>query len=169
MLEDFGRKKHNYLYFILLGIFVLVVFLIQTSFDFLPKFFGILPTPLLALVVTIGFFNSENVGFTVGLFSGLLMDLISDKMQGFNTILLLLIGLAASLLCEYLINRRMYPCLVVSLILCFLYYAIYWLFFEFNQGIYYLFRVSVLQSIYTWLFIIPFYFIFKTLSKKLIK
>ena len=169
MLEDFGRKKHNYLYFILLGIFVLTVFLIQTSVAFLPKIFGILPLPLLPAVICIGFFNSENIGFTAGLFSGILMDFISDKFQGFNTIVFLLIGLSASLLCEYLINRRFFPCMLTATALCFLYYLLYWAFFEANQGIYYLIRVCALQSLYTCLFTIPFYFIFKSLSKKLIK
>lgn len=169
MLEDFGRKKHHWIYFVLLAFMVVLVFVLSASFQVVPRVFGVTATPLVALTIAAGFFNSELTGFFIGLFSGVLMDVISDKWPGFHTVLLLLIGVTAALLAEHLIHRRFTPCLVMSLALIAGYDLLYWLCFYFSQGLFYFVRVSVVHIVYTWLFMIPFYWLMKWYSQKLLK
>ncbi len=163
-----SRIQLGYLYYTSLGLILLLTFIAQ-SVPLLPKIASVLPLAVLPLVICVGVFNNETVGFVFGLFAGLLCDITSAAYDGWNAILLALIGLGVALLTEYLFNDRLVTTLILSGGFAAVYYLLYWLFFilsgKYDGAWLYLMRFSLPAALYTWAFTLPFYYLIRYVRK----
>ncbi len=155
------RNQHNYIYYTGLAMVLLATFMLQ-ALPVFPRVFSVLPLPLIPLVVCIAAFNSEVTGFICGLCAGILMDIISPTVDGFNAIALLVIGLACGLLTEFLLNDRLLTTALMCVCACALYYFAYWMIVIMPHGYahagLYLVRFSLPQLVYSSVFVVPFYY-----------
>lgn len=163
-----SRNQHSYLYYTALGLLMLLVFTLQ-SVPVLPRIAGVLPLPVLSLMLCIAVFNNESTGFAFGLIAGVLMDLTSSVTDGWNAVVLTLFGLVVALLTEYLFNDRLLTTALLSFFFTAAYYLLYWLFFVVSRGYAgageYLLRFSLPALLYTWVFTFPFYYVAKGMRK----
>ena len=81
------RHRYNYIYYTALGLLTLAVFIMQ-SVPIFPRVLYVLPLPLIPLTVCIAVFNSEVTGFAFGLAAGVLMDITSSAVDGYNAIIM---------------------------------------------------------------------------------
>ncbi len=157
-------NRHNYIYYASIGLIGLMTFFIQAT-ELLPAVFGVRALPLFALVLCVSVFSNVTSSFVVGLCAGVLMDMVGAAFDGFHALALVLTAVVCSLLTEFLFNDRLVTTLVLSLGFTALYYFVYWLCFIAFRGYpsagLYLLRYSLLQTIYTVLFVVPFYYIIK--------
>ena len=87
-----------------------------------------------------------------------------------EAIALLIIGTAACLAANRLFNKNIRATVVLSLLVAVIYFFAQWITFNSighsaKEGLEYLFRYSLPSAIYTSVFVIPFYFIFKHFDK----
>ena len=163
------NQKNHYLHIVLYVIFFALLFLINYT-EILPLRIANASTmPLVAAVVTVAFYYGEWLGFWSGLITGIFADAVSSQLTGFNTILLMLIGLIAGLLMTYILNKNIYAAGVLSLSANILYFGAKWLveylFLGSNDAADYLLFYAAPSAVYSALFIIPFYFFGILVSK----
>ncbi len=163
------NQKNHYLHIVLYVIFFALLFLINYT-EILPlRIANASPMPLVAAVVTVAFYYGEWLGFWSGLIAGIFADAVSSQLTGFNTILLMLIGLIAGLLMTYILNKNIYAAGVLSLSANILYFGAKWLveylFLGSNDAADYLLFYAAPSAVYSALFIIPFYFFGILVSK----
>ena len=166
-MEYHARRQHGYLYYTAWCLVLLAAFLVQST-SLLPALRGIKPLLLTALVCAVGVFNGVTASFAFGLAAGVLTDLTSVAPDGFHALAMSLLALTVSLLVEYLFNQRLITAGLLSLGGCLLYELALFLFLELPKGYEgvgaYFWRVSLPAALYTWLFVLPFYFVARYLA-----
>ena len=163
------KKRHPFiLLFNLLIFFFAIIFYYTNIFNFTIK--GITPLLVLPILTAFSMFRSPLAGAITGTLCGILMDSNMIDAFCFNAILLLLIGTFVSLCSNNLFNRNIKSAFVLSLISCTLYYVCLWLFFHtgnvsLNDNFIYLLNYALPSALYSSVFIIPFYYIYKHFNK----
>ncbi len=129
-------------------------------------------TPFLLLPMLLAFtvFASTTKSAVCGLILGACADSVASGSYCFNTIALLVIGTAACLCANNLFNKNIRAAIVLSFVFSVLYFFAQWVTFHAigytsRAALQYLFSYSLPSAIYTSLFIIPFYLIFKHFDK----
>lgn len=92
----------------------IAVFLYQTCFAQNFKLFGATPSALIAAAVVTGMFGGMRMGFSFGLFLGLLCDATAGFLFGYYGLMLMLTGLAAGILVELLLWRSFLAALIIQ-------------------------------------------------------
>ena len=160
-MEYHVRRQHGYLYYTACCLVLLAAFLLQSAGLF-PALRGVRPLLMVALVCALSVLHGVGAAFAFGLTGGVLCDLVSSAPDGFHAIAMSLLALAISLLVEYLFNQRLITVGLLSLGGCALYYLALFLFVELPKGYEgvaaYLWKASLPGALYTWLFVLPFYF-----------
>ena len=158
-------KKH-----ILWGLLLCAAFLLQTTYGFMPHIGQIKLLPLLPLLSCICMAEKEKYAPWYGLGCGLLMDVVSPSMVGYNALILMLICTFIGWVSSNYLRNTLLTNLVMGSVLIFLEQSLYWLFFiEFNQtvgsGVTYLtnFLPTILVNI---ILIVPFFFVVLAIGKK---
>lgn len=163
-------KHRNYLHYAAVGIILLVIFLLQNSIRLLPPLFSVRPLPLIPAVICTAMFEREKVGFIAGLMCGILMDINSVRLCGFNAVILLIFGCVTGLLVTHLFTNSPLSAFFLSGCACLIYYVVYWLAFWAFSGtegvLLYLVRYSLVGAAYTWLYTLPCYLIFRAISRR---
>jgi len=142
------------------GLFLLGIYVLQTTPDFL-QVFGIKPQLILPAVICIAMYEGEFIGGLFGVLGGLLCDMASNAIFGFYSIQLLVICVTVGLLIIYLIkNNELNALLLCAGVL--LYFAVTEYFFYFGMWNYegswiLLFRKMLPTAIYSLLFA-PFFY-----------
>lgn len=117
--------KRNIVWVVLLCI----AFLLQTT-DGLKLHIGnitfLLVLPLLSCICM---FEKEKLACWYGLFAGLLLDVVSPSMVGYNALVLLLICTFIGWISTNYLRNTLLTNLVTGSLLIFLYESLYWLFF----------------------------------------
>lgn len=164
------NQKH-FSYFVYIGIAVLYFFIfILSRIPYLSlTLFGITPILLIPALIAGAMFFKEIFGMVAGIYVGILLD--SATATGFfNTAAITLLGAVAGILAAHLLNRNLRAAVVLTLIISFLYYFAKWFFYIFlgnePQKLDYLLQISIPSCIYTTVFIIPFYFLFRFIYKR---
>ncbi len=163
------RKKHPFLFILtVLIFFAVIIFSGNGIIDISIKN----ATPLLALPLLCGFavFHSLEASVIAGLLTGIMLDSISVGTYCFNAIILLVIGCFVNLASNSLFNKNLKAASALSVISCFAYFIGYWLCFAaFGRGIEnsltYLLSYGIPSAVYSAVFVIPFYFIFRYFNK----
>ncbi len=101
-----NRHLHTVFKWVCYSLLLLLAYLLQTIPGFL-TFFGIKPVFLVAVAVGVSMYeNVVSSGIFCGV-AGLLWDISSDRLFGFNGLILLLCGVTISILCVYFLHTRM--------------------------------------------------------------
>ncbi|MBO4692814.1 MAG: rod shape-determining protein MreD [Clostridia bacterium] len=163
-------RKNTFLLFVFNALLFLFLILFHYS-GISIKISSANPISALALLVAIIMFSGEVSGVITGAVLGIILDSVTATPVGFNTVTLIVISFFAVLVSHYLFNRNLKSAVVLCLICAALYFAARWLVgFAFSGDIKgsfnYLLRYAAGSSIYTALFVIPFYYIEKRLFFK---
>lgn len=159
------KRRHPFIFIINILLFFVVIILgdsgtIDLSIKNATPFF------ILPLLSAFAMFNSFEVSVVAGLLSGTLIDGISMGTYCFNAIVLVLLAAFINLSSNSLFNKNLKASVAVSLIVCFTYFIIYWLRFmvfgvTIKNSLLYLLEYGMTSALYSAIFVIPFYFIYR--------
>ena len=165
------HNQKRFSYFVYLGIAVLYFFIF--IFSRIPglslTLFGITPILLIPALMAGAMFFKESYALITGVYVGVLLD--STTATGFfNTATFAVIGFCAGILATHLLNKNLRAAALLTLIMSFVYYFAKWFFYILlgnePQKMAYLFQISIPSCVYTTLYIIPFYFLFRFIYKR---
>lgn len=148
---------------------LLVCYLLEVTPNLFPTFFGTLPNLIMIVVVCIAMFEKDLAGAIFGLAGGLLLDVTSIQLPGFNAIILLIIGCAVGLIVSNLLKNTLSSALLLCGGAALIYNIIYWLAFYVFRGVehamYYFVRYMIIEVLYTIILLIPIYLIMRKFLK----
>ncbi len=104
----------NYIAWLVYGLGALVLMVLQTAPRVFPTILGARPVPLVLFVTCVALFGGARVGAVIGVVAGLLWDVYAFRLFGFDALLLLVIGLTAGLLVEWLLRANF----LTAMLLC---------------------------------------------------
>ncbi len=107
---DSSTRNKLILKWIVLGVFILFVFTLQSTPSFL-EIFEVKPILLLPLAISIAMFEGEWVGGLVAMACGLLWDMAGEAPFGSYGFLCLTVGVATGLLLKLLLRNEWFNCL----------------------------------------------------------
>lgn len=147
-------------------------FLLVSVFEFTPHMIPPIdhaaPLLLIPLLICTSMFEGETAGAMFGVLAGLIWDTQGGKVFGFDALFLLIFGLCAGLLVEYLFRNTIVSALIFTLSFTFLLEVLTWFFFRslfgINNFVYSLLHVILPTSLYTLVFTVPFYYCVRALS-----
>ena len=163
------KKSHPFItIFTILIVFGIIILDSAKGFDISIK--TATPFLLLSLLLAFTIFGNVMKSAVLGLILGACADSVASGSYCFNTIALLIIGTAACLCANNLFNKNIKATVALSFVFSVIYYFAQWLTFHAightsKAALEYLFSFSLPSAIYTSLFIIPFYFIFRHFDK----
>lgn len=151
-----GLFRHkNYLSLLVYGLAALVVLLMQTAPHLFPTLWGARPVPIVLLVVCVALCEGAQAGAIVGALSGLLWGIYSFRLFGFDALVLMLIGLTAGLLVEWLLRANFSTAMLLCAGTILLWTILDWLFFfvlaDTERPLSVLLRVLLPDALYTML------------------
>ncbi len=162
--------KHTSTFFIITSGIALFLFLLDSTGILIPRFGRATALLLLPLLTAIAMAAREWIGLLFGMGFGLLLDTVGSEALCFNTIMLFIIGCLCGLLCSYFVNDNIFAAIVLSFFSNLFYFVVRWLIFYVAAGrpqvFDYLWRYCIPTIIYNTIFIIPFYYLIKYISKK---
>ncbi len=160
--------KHTSTFYIVIAVLGILLYLLDSTGIFTLAIGTAHPLLLLALLVAVAMNAREWAGLVFGALFGILLDITTANSYCFNLITLAIIGCICGLICSYFINNNIYSALVLSLLTSVAYFTLKWLLFTVpNRGSFsYFINHSLISAAYTALFIIPFYYLVRFLSKK---
>ncbi|MEG2813094.1 MAG: rod shape-determining protein MreD [Oscillospiraceae bacterium] len=148
---------------------LLVLFVMQTTPNFL-EFFSFKPIFVLPICVCVCMFEDVLPSGIFCVITGLLWDLSSNKLFGFNAIILLACGVFISLLCIYYLHTKLTNSILFSTIVLaiqgLLDYLFYYLIWGYKDSHLILLKHIFPNAIYTIIVGIPIYFLILKISKK---
>ena len=148
----------------------LVLFFIQNVPYSILTVSEVTPNMLVALAVAVSFFFGETAGGFFGLFSGILLDLYTSPGFPINALFMLFIGCSCVLVAGLLLIKNLVLAVILCLVGLVLYNFVCLLCFRggfLAEGMWFLRNRFLLTTLYSWIFIIPWYFLCKKLSKGL--
>lgn len=102
-----GLFRHkSYAAWLVYGLGALCVLLLQSAPHFFPTLWGARPVPLVLFVTCVALCEGAQLGAMIGALAGLLWGIYSFRLFGFDALVLMLIGLAAGLLVEWLLRAN---------------------------------------------------------------
>ena len=150
----------------------LLLLVVQTAPRFFPAIGGARPMPLLTFVICVAVLGGARTGVTVGVIAGVLWGVFSSRLFGFDALLLMLLGLAAGLLVEWLLRANFYTALLLCAGGILLYVLFDWLFFyvifQRAQPFAILFKVLLPSGLYTVL-LTPIVYAFSLLIARFVR
>ena len=164
------KNKYGYIWrMILIGIIALVLFTFQSAPKPLFRINGVSPNLLLPFVITVSVFFGEMTGAFFGLFSGLLLDLYVSPCLPFNSILVMIIGCGCGLITKHLMTKNFFSVFALSGGIIIFYYTLSWVVYQVigstSGRIWYYLNISIPSMVYSLIFIIPWFFLTKIISK----
>ena len=88
------------------GLLTLLIVLMQMAPHFFPSVWHARPVPLVLFVVCVALFEGARVGGGIGLLAGLLWDVYSFRLFGYDALILMMIGIAVGLLVQWLLRAN---------------------------------------------------------------
>lgn len=164
------NKKHPSIIILYILIFFLSLLFYYTGI--LPlSIKGITPLLVLPILTAFSFFHSPLACALTGLACGIFMDSCALGSYCFNAITLLLIGTLVSLASSNLFNKNIFSAMVLSLIVCAIYFLLLWGVFHTNSvtitdSLIYLLKHALPSAVYSAIFILPFYYLFRYFNKR---
>ena len=144
---------HPYQAWLMYGISAFVLMLMQNAPNFFPSIYYARPTPLVLFVVCVAMFEGPRLGAAIGVFSGLLWDLYSERLFGFTALQLLFFGVIVALLIQWLLRTNFISCMLLCILAVFLQMTIEWFFryvlFMNEESLTILWRVYLPNALYT--------------------
>lgn len=126
------------------------------------------PMPLIPLIVTVGFYYGEWLGFSAGIICGIFVDAVTPHSVCFNTIFLLLVGCLTGALVKHLLNKNVFSAAVISLVSCILYFILKLIFcikIARGETYTYLLLYALPSAVYSAIFLVPFFYLGRLIKK----
>ena len=164
-----AKKHHPFIFIINILLFFAVILLGDNGvLDFSIK--NATPLFILPLSSAFAMFESFENSIVAGLLSGILVDGVTMGAFCFNAIVFVLLATFINLASNSLFNKNLKASIAVSFIVCFAYFTIYWLcYMTFGTGIknslIYLLEYGMPSALYSAVFVIPFYFLYRHFNK----
>lgn len=163
------EKLRPYLKWITYYLLLVILYSLQTT-PRLFELYGIKPVLVVPLVVCVCMFEPIMPSMVFSVFAGLLWDISSDKLFGFNAIIFIVCGVLISLLCIFYLHTKLMNsllfCTVTMIVQGLLSYTFYFAVWG-HENAYIVLLSSILPTIvYTALSVIPIYFLVRYLSNK---
>lgn len=132
---------------------------------------GITPLLILPILTAFSIFNSPVVSAVTGLLCGVFMDANALDSYCFNAIALVIIGAFVAVSSNNLFNKNIFSAMVLSLITSVLYFVLQWAVFETNNitikdSLIYLLKYALPTAVYSAVFIIPFYYLYRYFGRR---
>lgn len=166
-------QKKNILKWAVIALIVFFTVIIQETPHALPPIFGVLPAIAIPCVLSVAMIEGEAAGAGFAVLAGLMWDLGTGRVFGFNALFLLIYCVAASLLVQYLFSNTMVTAILFCAGFTFLHEFITWFFFSYLAGsTQYLAafaQVIIPVTCYTMVIAIPYYLLFKFIKRRLTK
>lgn len=145
-------------------------YLLNTSLYVNLTIFNATPLFFLPLITAICIFSSFWSGVAAGLVAGILLDTVSNVVVCFNSAVFLIIAVAVWLLANNLFNKNIGAALTLSLIASLFYKMLWWLvnyfpFLSLSESLTLLLEYAVPSAVYSALFIVPFFFVYRWINK----
>lgn len=164
------ERRFKILRYILYGIELLVLFILQGTPNLVPGLFGGRPNLLLPAVLTIAMFEPRNPALIFGAVGGLLTD-ISGGVTGFFAIVLTLLCYFTSHLTNEIIRTSFLTAVLITLIAIPSVFGLHFLFFYVFQGYgetgYFFMNHYIPRIIYTVAIMPILYFINRSLALRI--
>lgn len=166
-----NKTSPNLLRHVAWSVLLVLAFLLQTTSGFALKVGSAHFQLVIPVIICIAMFERESVGCWYGLAGGLLMDVVSPVIPGYNALMLLITGTVAGLLIHHLLRNTVLTALVFCFVSLFLYESNYWLFFVYLKGtlepggIYW--SNYFLTVLWSMVIVIPLYLLVRVVKKKL--
>lgn len=163
------KKKHPFIILLNILIFLFVLLFYYTGiFTFSIK--GITPLLILPLLTAFSIFHSPIVSALIGLACGIFMDACAIGAYCFNAIILLLIAAFVAVTSNNLFNKNIQSAAVLSLITSVFYFVMRWLCFHISNvtltdNLIYLLKYAFPSAIFSAIFILPLYYVYKYFHK----
>jgi rod shape-determining protein MreD len=163
------KKKHPFI--ILLNIFIFLLVLLFYYTGILPlSIKGITPLLILPLLTAFAIYHSPITSALIGLACGIFMDACAIGAYCFNAIVLLLIATFVAVTSNNLFNKNIQSAAVLSLITSAFYFIMRWICFHISNvtlsdNLMYLLKYAFPSAVYSAVFIIPLYYLYKYFHK----
>lgn len=149
-------------------LFLFVLYVLQSMVFSSFRILGIAPLILPLAVVGVAIFGGPAWGGGFGVAAGLLCDISFSDTTILFTVLLTALGMGMGLLAEFVLARG-FPsfslcCVSVLLLIAFIQMFASLVFYHVDKLM--LFRVALIQTLYSCLFLLPVYFISRRISRK---
>ncbi|WMJ21863.1 rod shape-determining protein MreD [Paludicola sp. MB14-C6] len=148
---------------------LIILYVLQTT----PRLFQIFETKpvfILALAVAVSMFEEVMPSAVFCMITGLLWDVSSDKLLGFNAIILLICGVFISLICIYYLHTKIANalmfCSAVALLQGLIDYLFYYAAWNHSNSYMVLVLDILPTALYTVISMVPIYFLTKWISYK---
>lgn len=153
------------------GIFLIVVFLFQTTLAFRLDIQGIRPSMLVAAVVAAGFFMDAPHSMIFGFILGYLCDILAGQYMGIYSLPLLALGFLCGQFSSVYFRRNLLSVLTCYLYAYLLVMAVYTVgvslvFNSIDKGFYVL-KSLFFEGIYSVIFVPPMYFLLRRVDRLL--
>ncbi len=152
MKDEQGKRTRPYLQYSLLGLFLVMLWSLQSAPDSLFTLSLLRPVPVVVFVVTVGIVYGEMVGGAFGLFAGMLMDLYTTPSVAFHAVLLTALGIFCGLAVKHWLMNNLLTMVVLWFVGSLIYFVLYWLLFKVilgDDGWLYLYRFALPGGLYT--------------------
>lgn len=163
------KKKHPFI-----TLFKILIFSLTLIFHYANLFTltinGISPLLILPIIIAFSLFHSPMRSALVATACGIFMDACVVGAFCFNAVILLVIATFVSVSSSNIFNKNIQSASMLSLICCGFYFILLWLCFHNNNvtlddSLIYLLKYALPTAVFSAVFIVPFYYIFKSFNK----
>ncbi len=123
-----SRLSSRYIKWTAYGLVILLTSILQSIPNSLPPIGGARPALMVPVVDCIAMFEGPIGGAAAGVGGGILWDLFSDRLLGFNALLLLIICCACGLMSQMLIRNNLVSSMLMTAAALFVQGLINWFF-----------------------------------------
>ncbi len=129
------------------------------------------PFLILPLLTAFSFYHSFAMSAITGFLCGAFIDSVASGSYCFNSLALMLIAAAVSLLSDTLFNKNIFAATVLSLTVSALYFIALWVFFHavnrsVQDSLWYLLGYGLPSALYSSVFVIPLFYFYRFLENK---
>ena len=164
MLRLSGRTQKYIVY----GVELFLVYIIQFTPSLLPRIFGEIPMLLTVCAVSIAVFEGDIVGMWFGMAAGLLMDLGSTAPFGFYALVNLTLCYAVGLLVMYLMRNNIVTSVILGFVTVILASVAQWLFISGSRDIlFFIPNILLPRTVYSTVAMPAFYYFNRAITTRL--
>ncbi len=132
---------------------------------------GITPLLILPILTAFSIFNSPLMSAITGLLCGVFMDCNALNSYCFNAMVLLVLGTFVAVASTNLFNKNIFSAMVLSLLTAVFYFVLQWAVFEtdniaISDSLTYLLKYALPTAVYSAVFIIPFYYLYRYFERR---
>ena len=150
---------------------LLVLSTLQQIPGLFPEIWGARPVLLLATVLVIALFETETTAMAFGIFGGLLIDFAGGGLLGFHGMILAVLCYLLATLYNGLIRANLLTALLTGAVGILIVVLLQWMFFFVFKGYahagYALVHRYLPRFLYTFVFVLPLYYVNRAFSKLL--